>query len=377
MKGAMLYVNAGKGHYIPAVALAESFNNAGHKAVVADLMEVMGAPFWEWFCKYDWRFLLHHPHIEGVAHGVTDNRLSAKLIEGQGLSKSHLSNLDHWMKKHKPDFILSTNFLGGTILPAAMKKLGYDIPVYQYAADVFDTPRSGVNKNLTKMYLPTELGCRNAIRKGQPADTVSLCPFPLQTYIKNWKPISQQEARQKLGLKDKFTILFALGGEGIGHPNFLYKMAERGYNWQIVAIGGMSKSTNEAFDKFCKAYPYVDFHRPGFVSNVNEYLIAADMQIGKAGANALMESIYLHRPCIITDVLYAARATRDFFAENEVGWCEGRVSKQVSIAESYFNNPAMLEDMSKRYANLPLEFDSDKFMNQIIRDTEEYYNKNK
>ena len=95
------------------------------------------------------------------------------------------------------------------------------------------------------------------------------------------------------------------------------------------------------------------------------------------GSNALMESIYLHRPCIITDVLYAARATRDFFAENEVGWCEGRVSKQVSIAESYFNNPAMLEDMSKRYANLPLEFDSDKFMNQIIRDTEEYYNKNK
>lgn len=369
----MLYVNAGKGHYTPAIALAESFNNAGHSAIVEDLFVAVSAPFWEWFCKYDWRFLLHHPHLEGVCHKFTDNRLSTVLIRNQGLTESHLSNLKRWYDKHTPDFIVSTNFIGGIILPAAFKKLGINIPVFQYAADVFDTPLSGVNKNLTKMYLPTEVGCRNAIRKGQPEETVSICPFPLQSYIKNTPNITQKEARAKLGLKDKFTVLFALGGEGIGHPGFLYKMVERGYNWQIVAIGGMSKTTNAAFDKFCKEYPYVDFVRPGFVNNVNEYLIASDIQIGKAGANALMESIYLHRPCIISDLLYAARATREFFAENEVGWCEGRVSKQVSIVESYFNNSALLEDMATRYANLPVEFSSDKFMLQIIKDTEEYY----
>ena len=153
-------------------------------------------------------------------------------------------------------------------------------------------------------------------------------------------------------------------------------MVDRGYNWQIVAIGGMSKSTNSAFDKFCREYPYVDFHRPGFVNNVNEYLIASDIQIGKAGANALMESIYLHRPCIISDLLYAARATKDFFAENEVGWCEGRVSKQVSIVESYFNNSSLLNDMAERYAKLPVEFSSDRFRDQIIKDTEDFYSRN-
>ena len=376
MRGAMLYVNAGKGHYVPAIALAESFNKAGHTAIVEDLFIAMGTPFWEWFCKYDWRFLLHHPHLEGVAHYMTDNRLSTQLIKGQGLTKGHLASLEAWYRKMKPDFVVSTNFLGGIILPAAFRKLGITIPVYQYAADVFDTPRSGINKDITRMYLPTELGVRNAIRKGQPAETVALCPFPLQSYIQEYEPISQQEARKKLGLKDKFTILFALGGEGIGHPDFLYKMVDRGYNWQIVAIGGMSKSTNSAFDKFCREYPYVDFHRPGFVNNVNEYLIASDIQIGKAGANALMESIYLHRPCIISDLLYAARATKDFFAENEVGWCEGRVSKQVSIVESYFNNSSLLNDMAERYAKLPVEFSSDRFRDQIIKDTEDFYSRN-
>ena len=104
MRGAMLYVNAGKGHYVPAIALADSFNKAGHKAIVEDLFIAMGTPFWEWFCKYDWRFLLHHPHLEGICHYMTDNRLSTQLIKGQGLTKGHLSSLEAWYRKYKPDF---------------------------------------------------------------------------------------------------------------------------------------------------------------------------------------------------------------------------------------------------------------------------------
>ena len=375
MRGAMLYVNAGKGHYIPAIALAESFNKAGHTAIVEDLFTVMGTPFWEWFCKYDWRFLLHHPHLEGICHRFTDNRLSTFLIKQQGLMKKHLSSLEKWCDENRPEFIVSTNFIGGIILPAALEKLNIDIPVFQYAADVFDTPLSGINKKLTKMYLPTLVGYRNAIKKGQPEETVSLCPFPLQPYIKNSERISQKEARNKLGLKDKFTVLFSLGGEGIGHSDFLYEMVGRGYDWQIVAIGGVSKTTNAAFDRFCQEYPDIDFKRPGFVNNVNEYLIAANIQIGKAGANALMESIYLHRPCIVSDLLYAARATKDFFAEYKVGWCEGNVSKQVDIVEACAKEPNFLEKVDNHYSNLPLKFGSDEFAEQILKDTKDYYDK--
>ena len=137
----------------------------------------------------------------------------------------------------------------------------------------------------------------------------------------------------------------------------------------------MSKSTNKLFDKFCSNYPYVDFVRPGFVQNVNEYLTASDIQIGKAGANALMESIYLHRPCIISQLLYAARATRVFFADNFVGWCENSVSKQVSIVETCFNNSSTLQTMSDRYASLPINFNTDEFREQIIRDTRLYQQK--
>ena len=370
-----MYVNAGKGHYVPAKALADSFNRAGHEVIVEDLFMAMNSSFWEWFCKYDWRFLLHHPHMESVLHAMTDNRLSYHLIRMAGVSSGHLKSFQTWYDKYKPEFIVSTNFIGGIILPAIIKKLNINIPIFQYAADVFDTPVAGVSKELYKMYLPTEIGCRNAIRKGQPAETVSLCPFPLQYSMTTFDRKSKQEMRAKLGLKDKFTVLLALGGEGIGNADFLYRMVEQGYNWQIVAIGGMSKSTNKLFDKFCSSYPYVDFIRPGFVQNVNEYLTASDIQIGKAGANALMESIYLHRPCIISQLLYAARATRVFFADNFVGWCENSVSKQVSIVETCFNNSSTLQTMSDRYASLPINFNTDEFREQIISDTRLYQQK--
>ena len=165
IRGAFLYVNAGKGHYIPAVALAESLKKAGHTAIVEDLFVTVKAPFWEWFCKYDWRFLLHHPRLEEISHSGTDNRLSYRLIRWQGHSRKHLRNFKEWYEKTKPDFIVSTNFIGGIILPLALKKLEINIPVFQYAADAFDTPLSGVNKDLTKMYLPTEIGCKTKLYK--------------------------------------------------------------------------------------------------------------------------------------------------------------------------------------------------------------------
>ncbi len=369
MKVALLYVDAGKGHYMPAKALADSFQRQGHEAVLDELFTAIKSPFWRRFCKYDWRFLLHHPRVEGIIHPISDTRLSYHLIHYSGLTPGHVRAFKEWYETNKPDFIVSTNFIGGIVLPFLVKKLKLNVPVFQYCADVFDTPKSGVNKALDMMYMPSAIGCDNAIKKGQPADRISQCPFPIQYSLESWKTdLTKGEMRAKLGLKDKFTILYALGGEGIGSPSFLYEIAKRGYDWQVVAIGGMSRTTTRQFNKFMKSNPNFDFCHAGFVSNVNEYLIASDIQVGKAGANALMESIFLHRPCLVSQVLYAFRAAKDFFAKHQIGWCEDNVLKQVDIAEDCFTHPESLHAMEEKYRDLPLEFNTDKFANQLIND---------
>ena len=373
MKGAMLYVDAGKGHYIPAKALAESFSRAGHESVLEDLFIVVNAPFWKWFCKYDWRFLLHHPRLERVLHRLTDSRINFYLIRWQGLNRRHTKAFRRWYEENKPDFIVSTNFIGGIFLPAIARKTGINIPIYQYAADVFDTPKVGVNNLLTRMYFPTELGKQNAMRKGQRENTISICPFPLQEKFEHFQYKSKQEIRKKLGLEDKFTLLFSFGGEGIGTPHLLYAIAEKGYDCQAVLVGGLSNTTSHAFDVFAEKYPDFKLYRPGFVDNVQEYLAACDIQIGKAGANAVMEAIFMKRPFIVSEVLFMFQESRSFFTKHQVGWLEDNVSKQLAAFEHYYNSDHFRNFIEDEFNNLPITFGSDLFRDQLINDTESYY----
>ena len=52
MKGAFLYVDAGKGHYVPAVALRDAMNDMGEEAVVEDLFIIFKAPLVRWVSKH-------------------------------------------------------------------------------------------------------------------------------------------------------------------------------------------------------------------------------------------------------------------------------------------------------------------------------------
>jgi processive 1,2-diacylglycerol beta-glucosyltransferase len=372
MRGAMLYVNAGKGHYMPAKALSDSMTRNGHEAILEELFVVIDAPFWKWFCKYDWRFLLHHPNLERFVHPLTDTKFSAHLLRKHAKRKHYAEHFRTWYEREKPDFIVSTNFIGGIVLPEIAEQAGVSIPIFSYSADVFDTPIAGITPKLTKLYLPSELGCKNAIKHGQKPEEVEYCSFPLQKGLAGFRTIPKQEARLRLGLKDKFTVLFALGGEGIGRPKFLYEVVRRKLDWQVVAVGKMSRTTKAAYEKFARRNPHFDLVMPGFVDNINEYLCAADVQVGKAGANALMESIYLHRPCLISELLYAARSSALFLEEYGVGWCENNIGKQVDIVEECFARPEILEEMESNFQKVPLKFGADAFIDQLIAATEEY-----
>lgn len=376
MKGAMLYVNAGKGHYVPAKALADSFIRAGQEAVLEDLFVVFDCPFWELFCKYDWRFLLHHPRWEQIQHPITDNRLNFWLIRWQGLIEKHKKAFKAWYEKEKPDFIISTNFLGGIILPAVVKELNINIPIFQYCADVFDTPKIGVNNMLDKMYFPAAVGIENAIRKNQDPKTLSLCPFPLRDEFETYTFESKKIIREKLGLPDRFTILCSFGGEGIGSPSLLYALAKTNIDAQVVIIGGKSRTTTMQFRRFSAKYPGFPVYHRGFVNNVQDYLAACDIQIGKAGANGVMEAIFMKRPFIVTEVLYTFKASIEFLQRHQVGWCENNIKKQVEILSKFKNDSTVQENVRQAFDNLPIIFGSDLFRLKLINDTQEYY-KNK
>lgn len=375
MKGAFLFVDAGKGHYVPARALADAFLDMGNEAVVENLFVVFKFPLFRWIIKHSWRFMLHHPRLEWYGSGMSESKPAHDnlvLLAGKKSSQRHFKK---WFMKERPDFLLTTHFMGETILSELMDTLGIDCPVYDYAPDLFDQVRAGIDNKLTMCYISTPLGVRHTIKMGQDKDKVKLCPFPLSKKFEVAEKLSKEDARKKLGLRNMFTVLWNLGGEGIGSPKLLYGFVKRGLSIQVVVIGGKSRSTQMEFDLFKSLNPDFPLEMRGFVDNAEDYIMACDLQMGKAGANSLMESFYLKRPFLVSEVLYMGRSTQLFFEEYPVGWCENNVEKQIDIIEKAYNDKSVLEDIDKVMDKLPVDFSAPHFASMLVEDTLEYRKK--
>ncbi len=375
MKGAFLYVDAGKGHYIPAVALADAMKDMGHEAVVEDLFLVFRMPLFRKISKEYWRYLLHHPKLEKKVNALSNNRSAHDSLKMLSSNQRALRHFRKWFLKERPDFIVSTNFMGATLLPAIIKKIGANCPVYDYAADLFDQVKAGVDNSLTMCYVPTTIGVEHTIKMGQDPSRTKLCPFPLSKKFEVSRKMTKEEARKKLSLKNKFTVLWNLGGEGIGSPKMLYGMVKRGLDIQVVVIGGKSKTTETEFNIFKHKYPGFDLEMRGFVNNAQEYIMACDLQMGKAGANSLMESLYLRRPFLVSEVLYMGRSTQLFFNSYPVGWTSDDLEEKLDIIEKAYKDPSVLASIDEEMKNLPVDFSAPHFAQMLINDTLEYRKK--
>ena len=376
MKGAFVYVDAGKGHYVPAVALSDAMKAMGDEAIVEDLFVIFKSPIVRWGSKNYWRYLLHHPKLEKKINRLNDNRNAHDLLLWLKNDPRGYNNFKKWYYKEKPDFIVSTNFMGATLLPALIEKMGVKCPVYDYVADLFDQVKCGIDGKITKVYVPTEIGVEHTIEMGQPESTVELSPFPLPRKFETMEKVDKSEARRRLNLKDKFTVLYNLGGEGIGSPELLYSLKKRGIDAQVVVIGGKSKTTEAEFSLFRKLHPDFDLEMRGFVDNVPLYIMACDMQMGKAGANSLMESLYLKRPFLVSEVLYMARSTPLFFRDHYCGWCEDDNEKKADIIERYYRDKDERKRIEEGMETLPIEFSASKLVEMMKKDTIEYRNEN-
>lgn len=376
MKIALLYVDAGKGHITPAKALADAFEDLGHDTVVADLfLEVCNAPIVNWISKHNWRMLLHFPRLEQFVNPKTDSQANARRTRFLATHSHAPKDFRRWYDTNKPDCIVVAHFLGANLIKPIVDHLGLDIPVFEYSTDVFFTPNMGISGDLDKLYISTRLGKELTIEQGQPEKTISISPFPLKKSMRNLKTLSKEEARKKLGISDKFTVLLNLGGEGIGKTNFLKEIQKRGLDWQVITVGTLSKSTAIRYNKFKENHPGFALHTPGFVDNIQDYIFASDVQAGKAGANALMESLYLKRPFLVSNLLYAALPTKEFMQRHKVGWTEDSVPEQVSIFQAYEEDKQEQEAMQARFDKLPLSFDTLAFAEIIIEDTKAFYAK--
>ena len=87
----------------------------------------------------------------------------------------------------------------------------------------------------------------------------------------------------------------------------------------------------------------------------------------------MMEALYLKRPFIITEQLYAGFRTALFLEQYKVGWVENNVSRQAELLERYANDPLLRAQIAHQLDIQPLTFGSEKLIRQVMHDTTEWY----
>jgi UDP-N-acetylglucosamine:LPS N-acetylglucosamine transferase len=160
------------------------------------------------------------------------------------------------------------------------------------------------------------------VEKGLPARRVKLFPFPINPEFRR-RTTPPARLRSRLGLAEEpFTVLLFFGAEGRGPAKkYLAEIAARKLHVQVVVICGRNTRLQDDLDEEAR-----HFRGPmrlavrGFVTNVPDYIAAADIVVGKSGPNQVFETLLQWRPIVISSFLANEQRTSDWVVSNGVGW---------------------------------------------------------
>ena len=370
MKCLCLYVDGGKGHYVPAKAVHDALIDLGVDCEFDEFFDYLDIRWMGRINKMFWRTMLKFPDLERRISKHNDSDSNGMEYAIRFANRHCQRMLQANLEDFRPDFIFATHPYASTIIAEMLSYAGIDIPVYYFATDVFSAPVASICDKLRGFLIATQEGMDVVGKMGQKPETIRLSPFPLQQSIAESPVLTKREARQKLGLdENRFTLQLNLGGEGIGSLSLLKGIIRHDLDMQIVIIGGIDKKERSRIEKIIRQNSRTTVHVPGFVNNVNDYLAASDIIAGRAGINTIVEAIYAHRPFLITELVYTVIPSADYIEKYKVGWnCSDNPEKALEVVKYYTENPLKLDDLDLAFGKVPIKYSAKDLAQLLIDD---------
>ena len=135
------------------------------------------------------------------------------------------------------------------------------------------------------------------MKKGFPES--KFLPIGIPISPKFEKKMNKQEARERLGIEDKPTILVMSGSMGYGNiEKEIVQLDKLDLDFQIAVICGNNKKMKEKIDRLKLSKRIYSF---GYVDNVDVFMDACDCMITKPGGLTTSEALAKKIPLIINN----------------------------------------------------------------------------
>jgi len=301
----LLSASSGAGHVRAAQALEKAFLSRGDCVVEhLDALKYVSRLFQRLYDKTYIAMVRRAPDLMGVLYERTDRpwrhprpRLAVDRLNTQPMIRM--------LKRVQPDLCIATHFLPGEILAwlIAKKKLRAR---HAIVVTDFDVHALWLCKTVDRYYVAMNESAEYLARIGVPREKLRVTGIPIDPLFA--VTAEREKARQQFGLDPHApVILVAAGGYGVGPVEELVSdLLALKRNWQIVAVAGRSEKIRRRLEELSHTAGNLPGGKRrlcpvGLTTEMDQYMAAADLLVGKAGGLTTSEALARGLPMALVE----------------------------------------------------------------------------
>jgi processive 1,2-diacylglycerol beta-glucosyltransferase len=292
----LLSASSGAGHVRAAQALEKAFAERGDCVVQhIDAIRYVSKLFQRFYEKAYISMVRRVPELMGVLYERTDqpwNHPRRRLA----MDRLNTQPMIRMLKRLQPHLCVATHFLPAEIIGwlIAKEKLRarHAIVVTDY-----DVHALWLCRTVDRYYMA---------RIGVPREKMRVTGIPVDPAFAVLA--SRAAERKRFGLDaEALTLLVSAGGEGVGPiAQIVRDLLAMQQPWQIVAIAGKSEKTLHHLQELASRAGALPSGAPrlcavGFTTEMDRYMAAADLLIGKAGGLTTSEALARSLPTALIE----------------------------------------------------------------------------
>jgi processive 1,2-diacylglycerol beta-glucosyltransferase len=301
----LLSASSGAGHVRAAQALEKAFASRGDCFVEhIDAIDYVSKLFQVIYDKTYISMVRRAPDLMGVLYERTDQpwqSTSRRLV----LDRLNTVRMIRLLQRVQPDLCIATHFLPAEIIAWLIAK-GKLRARHAIVVTDYDVHAMWLCETVNRYFLALEESAEYLARIGVPRQKLSITGIPVDPLFA--KPGDRVEARRELRLDPAATsILMAAGGYGVGPVEQLASdLLALQKPWQIVAVAGKGEKTRKQLEDLARTAGKLPSGAPrfvavGFTKEMDKYMAAADLLVGKAGGLTTSEALARQLPMVLIE----------------------------------------------------------------------------
>jgi len=339
-------IDIGGGHIAPAQAIKQQFDIRGDKDLdvrVVNLGITLNATFLRFLYKFYWDKALRYPPLINAFYRGADNPFLMKIAD-RILGITTLPKFVRYLEREKPDVVVSTYFTFTHYLDMLKRVDQLDATTVVLNPEPFDSHQIWFSPVFDWSMVFSRKSRDEIVQKGISAQKLKVFQFPIKPSFSQ-RTQSPAVLRAQLGLEKKpFTVLLFFGAEGVGPvKKSLETLIERGLSLQVVVVCGRNQKLKEDIERLAASRTgNVHIEVRGYVTNLADYIAAADVVVGKSGPNQVFETLLQCRPLVISSFLANEKETTDWVIRNRLGWLTRSPAHLAALLARLASHPEVL-----------------------------------